>query len=520
MMSGSTLTVGYAGIATVLEISPSAELYLPTGVTLYVSDSGKVDVDAGANIECDGFITTQAGPDSTGDPGGQITNSGSIITAFGPSTVTNNAGGTITNSGTFNSFYNFNNAGTITNNKGGSLGFYGSPGTGIATNSGTINNNQGATMTNEQSFTNTNTGTIANSGTFTYDTNDAGGNIVNKGMISNTGTISFDSVVANFGTISNLGSVTFAYHTSNSGTITNNAGGFVRVWSTLNNNASGVITNVYGATFINGALASGALVGATLTNMMGGTVANSGSFTNFDLATISNSGTINNACNGTFRNDSTTPVSPNPVVDTCQSTQAGSAAVSSGSVPTQSFPTTGISVGVSGTSGATATINTQQLAAQPSNTGTVSLGPASGAALKFYDLSISGITGGTAHTCVSSAYVGSKTLIEYYSAGAWSAAAAISDSASTNSSLGMVCGDIPVASLTGSPLVIGDPQTTTSSTVPEFPTVMLVPLLLASLLIISFLTRKNMTFGARPSGPANLSRSPRLRRAEFLPGPA
>ena len=140
------------------------------------------------------------------------------------------------------------------------------------------------------------------------------------------------------------------------------------------------------------------------------------------------------------------------------SSQNGSALVSSGSASTQTFPITGISVSISGTAGTTAIIDTMQLTAQPSNTGSVPLGSTGGAGLGFYDLSLSGITGGTAHACISSALVDSKTVLDFYSAGSWTEAATISDTPATSTAQGMVCGNIAVSALTGTPLVVGDPQ--------------------------------------------------------------
>ena len=147
--------------------------------------------------------------------------------------------------------------------------------------------------------------------------------------------------------------------------------------------------------------------------------------------------------------------------------QNGSALVSSGSVSIQTFPITGISVSISGTAGTTASINTTRLTAQPSNTGSVPLGSTGGAGLGFYDLSLSGVTGGTAHACISSTLVDSKTVLDFYSAGSWIEAATISDTPATSTAPGMVCGSIAVSALTGTPLVIGDPQSGTTISTPS-----------------------------------------------------
>ena len=171
-----------------------------------------------------------------------------------------------------------------------------------------------------------------------------------------------------------------------------------------------------------------------------GTITNTGTIAN-------RNGIITNSCAGVFVNTGT--LTGAPVQDTCQASQSGSAPVSSGSVSTQTFSTTGITVSVSGTTGTTESISTQQYAAQPSNSGTSPLGPASGLAMKFYDVGISGVTGGTAHVCISSTYVGTNTVIDYYSSDSWSQAASISDTAATNTTTGMVCGNVPVSGLTG-----------------------------------------------------------------------
>jgi hypothetical protein len=124
-------------------------------------------------------------------------------------------------------------------------------------------------------------------------------------------------------------------------------------------------------------------------------------------------------------------------------------------------------VSIFGTAGATVGINTTQLSAQPSNTGSVPLGSNGGAGLGFYDLSLSGITGGTAHACISSTLVDSKTVLDFYSAGSWTEAATISDTPSTSAAPGMVCGDVAVSALTGTPLAIGDARSGTTISTPS-----------------------------------------------------
>ena len=121
---------------------------------------------------------------------------------------------------------------------------------------------------------------------------------------------------------------------------------------------------------------------------------NTGTITN-NVGTITNTGTIanrngimTNSCAGVFVNTGT--LTGAPVQDTCQASQSGSAPVSSGSVSTQTFSTTGITVSVSGTTGTTESISTQQYTVSPPTARTSPLGPASGLAMKFYDVGISG----------------------------------------------------------------------------------------------------------------------------------
>jgi len=239
--------------------------------------------------------------------------------------------GTIQNNGTFNVNVTFTNysGGTINNNAGG-----------IITNNnnfnnnagGTINNNNGATITNNRTITNA--GTITNNGTITTTTNTAiitntatitnsASGVINinssssinntgTGTITNAGTIAAitGGVITNTGTITNSNTIT-----ANSGTITNNSGGVI------NNNNSGTITtisgsiqNIAGGTInnntggiINNSYTSGISNYGTITNSVGGTITNAinSNITNYlaitNYGTITNNRTIIN--NGAITND-------------------------------------------------------------------------------------------------------------------------------------------------------------------------------------------------------------------------
>jgi len=80
----------------------------------------------------------------------------------------------------------------------------------------------------------------------------------------------------------------------------------------------------------------------------------------------------------------------------------------------------------------------------------------------YYDLSILGLTAGTAHVCFTSSLVSSSTVMEYWNGNSWTSVATTFTGPNT------ICGDIPVSALAtpSTPVVIGTP---TTSTVPQFP---------------------------------------------------
>jgi hypothetical protein len=131
--------------------------------------------------------------------------------------------------------------------------------------------------------------------------------------------------------------------------------------------------------------------------------------------------------------------------------------ISGGNASADQTSTTGVAVSVSGSSasdGTQVTIFSADLPAQPSGTSTLSL-----TGIGFYDVRISGITDGTAMICISSAAVISSTELQYYSGGSWTSASDVKATPGVE-----ICGDVPVSALTGTPIVTGNPATTTSST--------------------------------------------------------
>jgi len=80
----------------------------------------------------------------------------------------------------------------------------------------------------------------------------------------------------------------------------------------------------------------------------------------------------------------------------------------------------------------------------------------------YYDLSILGLTAGTANVCFTSSLVSSSTVMEYWNGNAWVPVSTTFTSPNT------VCGDIPVSALAtpSTPVLIGTPTTIVT---PQFP---------------------------------------------------
>jgi hypothetical protein len=418
----NTATPGPGTINNVGKLNNAGTLNDGPGGT--ITSSGTIDSSGQVNI--DGTFTNSGTIVSSGGFGlnsdGSITNTG-MFTTSGTNTTGLHVGGLLSNSGSLDDQGDISTgSGTIINNQvGGTVKIEGganlfrpyqdtNPGTAIINNYGIINDSGTLTVRNRTTLNNENGGSIYVSSAGYLEGNDT---VNNYGSLDSHGLVCLKSsdVFSNQGTFNNYG------HTCNSGTL-DNAANF----------------NNYGST------------------------GNSGTLNNAAAATINNPGTIFNSCAGVINNSGM--ITGNPVVfEACQSTQQGSASVSAGSVPTQTFSTTGLAVSVSGTTGTSVQISTAQLTAQPTHTGGLSLSPAGGVAVGFYDLSLSGIAGGTAHVCISRSNIDATTVIDYFTAGSWTQAAMITVTPGT-----VVCGDVPVSALGGTPLAVGDPPTTVTTT--------------------------------------------------------
>jgi len=496
--AGGSMVIGSGTTATILEFR-GGSFAIGNGVTLSVSAGSEVVVDAGAALNSQGQLTTQTG--SIGS-GGVIFNGGTISDGA-TSLLLNNAGcsilnvagsaflnngtvtnrGTISNSGTIangksgafsnggtlvnkgsivNSGSLSNNAGVITNNAGGVV--TNRPGGTITNNAyGTIDNNSGGTIANAGAFATAGTvindaGGIINNLAGGTINNKAGGNFYNNpsGFVSNGGTITNSGAMTSNGEVSNLGVLTNSGDITNSGELTNSA----------------TITNT-GAITSNGEISNG----GTIANM--GSITSSGTFTISSVGSVTNGGSVINSgrinSNGTFINNSagritirgpllnqgvfencggylegTFALAGNGAVS-CAAAQAGQAPVSSGTVPTQLFTATGISVAITGANGSMVGISTASERGQPPGVGAVSLQPMGSTAPLYFDIGLFGVAGGSVHVCIFNPAVDSRTVIEYYSLGVWEQATGIGGKPGTD-----VCGDIPTSGLGGSPVVVGD----------------------------------------------------------------
>ena len=249
---------------------------------------------------------------------GIITNSGLMFSGGGQqeggSTLINN--GVITNSGRFvNGSPSFGFFDTLTN-------------TGIITitNSGTLENNNGVTFTNDGGSL-TNNGAIIQSGTGTLNNKNSGtltnNNSIQSGIINNqavfidAGTMD-GNIITNSGafTITNGGVLNIFSLTisstgtlGNSGTITIPIGGTMTNDGTINNSVGGTISTSGALTITNNGTLNNS---GTITIPSGGTMTNNGIFNNnsggnlnidgvlVNSSVILNAGTINNRCAGTI----------------------------------------------------------------------------------------------------------------------------------------------------------------------------------------------------------------------------
>jgi hypothetical protein len=242
--------ISLADIATfkrgVWELNYNA--YIVRCQTLFIPISAQLIIPSGLKLTNNGIIVMGVGSEITIQSSGIFNNNG---------TVDNRGGINVLANGTFN------------NNE-----------------TGLINNDSGATITNNSSNF-TNKGTIINNG----------GAINNGGVINNTnsgvieilaGSFSSSGTLYNYNRIVNNGSFTNTSTTNNFNTFINNKD--IDNNGTFNNN--GLLTNTSGSTFEN----YGTHI---LNNLAGSTIINTNS-------TINNLGTINNYNVATFTNNSGT----------------------------------------------------------------------------------------------------------------------------------------------------------------------------------------------------------------------
>ncbi len=170
---------------------------------------------------------------------GTLTNSGTMTNAY---CILNNSG-TLTNTGTLNNFSSFGGGGTLNNNLGGTLNnnnvlnnWYG----GTLANNGALNNS--GSLENAEGGTLTNTGALNNSGTLD---NGNGGSLVNYGALTNSGRLSAvgginPGSVVNYGILNNSGNIGIG-----------NIGARLTNYGALINLVGGRLTTDMGGTFLN-----------------------------------------------------------------------------------------------------------------------------------------------------------------------------------------------------------------------------------------------------------------------------
>lgn len=126
---------------------------------------------------------------------------------------------------------------------------------------------------------------------------------------------------------------------------------------------------------------------------------------------------------------------------------SGTAILSGGSVSVDQTSLTGVSVHVSGSlspDGTLVTITTSKLTGTPKGIIQVGTTPAA-----YYDVSVEGVSDGTATMCITNSGVTSQTTMQYGDGTQWKAASDITVSGDT------VFGSIPVSALGGTPIAIG-----------------------------------------------------------------
>jgi len=410
------------------------------GVDFTIPSGTTIQIDSGTSLGTDHMVTIQGTVDDSGvfgiggtgvmsvESGGMISNSGWLNVGPG-STLLNS--GTIDTSGTVSNGGTINNTGTISNSGGFSMnadstvdnsGTFVTSGPsglhigGVFSNAGVLDDQAEISIENGGTLDNQLGGSVkVESGTFLFDPGLGNGSVT--GTINNYGTLDVTGVVTaminNYGTFDNYG--------ANS------------IWTLETFDNYGVFNNF---------------------NTMG----DFGTLNNNAAATIDNTGYLFSNCGGVLNNAGTMTGNPT-IVESCQSSQQASATVTSGSTSTAIFMDIGMNVSISGTTGSTAEIIASQLTSQPTNTGGLTFQGSGNTSLGYYDLGVTGIAGGTAHLCMSNANADASTVIDYYSNGSWVQAANIAATPGV-----LVCGDIPVSALSGSPFAIGGPRTSPTTT--------------------------------------------------------
>lgn len=421
-----------------LENVPNCEvsnLTLQSGFVLTIS--GEWDLlnvgtlnNAGEIVLSNSGFMTNGLVTSAGTQPGVVINTGTIHIDNGGST----AGGYLTNW-----------AGTIENHNTVANG-------GSIQSTGAITNFSGATLTNLSEFVNYNSGTI---------TNDAGGTIVNSAY-NCVGTLSNQGVLSNAGTITNSQLISAC-----GGVLDNVSGGRITNSGTITNTF--MIAQESGATFNNDGLIVNVYCCGVMAVAPGGIFDNNlaGRIDNFDAiqnnGTINNPGTIVDECSGGINGPGF--VSGNAVINNCGLPTSTTVTLSGGAGSADQTSTTGVSVGISGSTGTNATITSRELLVQPPSTSAVMLSNPT----VFYDVNVSGITDGTATVCITDPFVTpgppTATSLQYWDftanggSGGWVGTSTLvppnSPPPPPMSIYWTVCANIPVSSLGGTPLVIG-----------------------------------------------------------------
>ena len=275
------------------------------------------------------------------------------------------------------------------------------------------------------------------------------------------------SSLVNYGTIQagafcDFGTVT------NYGTIVIPRGGS---FTTLSDNGHGLLLNEKGGTVIN-----------YYEVVDGSNVTNHGTFNNrgiFDNSITNGAGMF---YHGTFENDGHFIGSaPCFTYEGCH-TWVGTYNISSGTLINMFL--NGVILSITGASGTGVTVSSEnQTTVAPLGLGSLNI-----SSVSYYDVLVSGLSAGTAHLCIANARVTQSMVggMQYWNGNKWAFAQnqnvsevprslmpPTNTSATTTTtipSIKMLCGDIPVLDLSGTPIGAGTPmtgsqQTTTTQTI-------------------------------------------------------